>query len=105
MINVLKNQGWAIAIEAEPFVYERDNRYDNNGYRNLLIMTSIRKQNVVLYSTFTHLNVFIHSIDNTCDVEIRYEAKTPMVKQFMSVRNDQLVQGILDAVEKEIYKS
>ncbi len=56
----------------------------------------------VLYSTSTHLNVFIHSIGNTCDVEVRYEAQTPLVKQFTSVRNDKLVQDILDAVEQEV---
>ncbi len=101
---VLKNQGWVITSESEPFVYERDERYDNNGYRNLLIFTGLRKNYHVLYSTFTHLNILIHSIGNICDVEIRYEARTPLVKQFTSVRNDQLVQNILDAVEQEVNK-
>jgi hypothetical protein len=46
--------------------------------------------------------VFIHAIGNTCDVEIRYEAQTPLIKLFISTRDDALVQGILDAVEQEI---
>ena len=99
---VLKKKGWTIAEESEPSIYERDDRYDNNGYQNLLIMTAIRKNYRVMYSTYKHLNVFVHSIGNTCDVEIRYEARTPLVKQFISVRNDRMVQGILDAVEQEI---
>jgi len=98
---VLKNKGWVIS-EADPSVYERDDRYDNNGYKNLLITTNIRKSSRVLYSSFSHLNVFIHAINNTCDVEIRYEAQTRMVKSFISERNDQLAQGILDAVENEV---
>jgi hypothetical protein len=65
-------------------------------------MTSVRKQYRVLYSTYTHLNVFIRSIGNTCDVEIRYEAQTPLVKQFISVRNDRTVENILGAIEKEL---
>ncbi len=85
---VLKKQGWTIDSEANPSIYERDDRYDNNGYRNLLIMTDARKHAL----TSTHLNVFIHSIDNTCDVEIR-----------SSRRNDRMVQDILDAVEQETH--
>jgi hypothetical protein len=99
---VLKNKGWTITSELDPSIYERDDRYDNNGYQNLLIITDVRKKDRVLYSTFAHLNVFIHSIGNTCDVEIRYEDKTPIVKQFSSARNDRIVQGIFDALEQEI---
>lgn len=101
VIYVLKKQGWVIS-EADPSIYERDDRYDNNSYLNLLIITDNKKHPRVLYSTFTHLNVFIHAIGNTCDVEIRYEAQTPLIKLFISTRDDALVQGILDAVEQEI---
>jgi len=101
-IYVLKKQGWTINTEAEPSVYERDERYDNNVYKNLLIITNVRKEFRVVYSTWAHLNIFIHAIDNTCDVQIRYEAQTPLIKQFISTRKDKLVQGILDAVEQEI---
>ena len=99
---VLKNKGWPIIDEIDPSIYERDDRYDNNGYQNLLIMTDVRKQYRVLYSTSMHLNVFIHSIGNACDMEIRYEARTPLIKQFISVRNDRVAQGILDAIEQEV---
>jgi hypothetical protein len=99
---VLKKKGWSIAEESEPSIYERDVRYDNNGYQNLLILTTQRRSNHILTSTFTHLNVFIHSAGNSCAVEIRYEARTPLIKQWTSVRNDHLVEGLLDAVEQEI---
>ena len=101
---VLKKKGWTIMTEAEPFIYERDDRYDNNGYQNLVIITNIKKKFRVVYTNYTHLNVFIHSIANTCDVEIRYESQTPLIKQFISARNDQLVQALLDAVEQEVIK-
>lgn len=99
---VLKKKGWVIAEESEPSIYERDDRYDNNGYQNLVIITTVKKQYRGLYSTFTHLNVFIHSIGNNCEVEIRYESRTPLIRQFVSVRNDRMVQGILDALEEEV---
>ncbi len=101
-VYVLKKKGWSVDSEADPAIYERDDRYENNGYQNLLIMTSIKENYRVLYSTFTHLNVFVHSLGNTCTVEIRYEAQTPLIKHFVSVRNDQVVQGILDALEQDI---
>jgi len=100
-IYVLKKQGWRIS-EADPAIYERDDRYDNNGYQNLLIITDVKKSGRVLYTTFAHLNVFIHCMNDACDIQVRYEAQTPLVKRFTSVRNDQLVQNILDTVEQEI---
>jgi hypothetical protein len=100
IIYVLKSRGWNIVNEVDPSVYEIDDRYDNNGYQNLLIITDVRKHFLTLRNT--HLNVFIHSIGNTCDVEIRYEGQNSLVKQFSSSRNDQLAQGILNAVEEEV---
>jgi hypothetical protein len=100
-IYILKKEGWVIS-EADPSIYERDDRYDNNGYQNLLIMTDIKKKS--LHLGLTHLNVFIHAIGNTCDVQVRYEAQTHLVKQFISTRNDRVVEDILDAVEREVNK-
>ena len=100
---VLKTKGWAISEESLPSIYERDDRYDNNGYRNLLIMTSPRKHGRLVYATYEHVNAFIHCMAGTCDVEIRYEAQTPSpVKEFITTRNDPLVNGIFDAVQQEV---
>jgi len=101
VIYVLKKQGWGIS-EADPSIYERDDRYDDNGYRNLLIITDVKRNYRVVSSTFTHLNVFIHAMGNVCYVEIRYEARTPLIKEFSSFHNDQKMKLILDAVEEDI---
>ena len=97
---VLKKQGWKIDSEADPSIYERDDRYDHNGYQNLLIITDVKKRS--LHLTGMYLNVFIHSIGNTCDVEIRYEAQKSLIRPFTGARNDRMVQDILDALEQEI---
>jgi len=86
---VLKKKGWVISEESEPSIYERDDRYDNNGYQNLLIITEVRKK--FYHLTGTRLNVFIHSIGNTCNMEIR-----------ISARNDRMVQDILDTIEQDV---
>jgi hypothetical protein len=87
---VLKKQGWTIDSEVDPAIYERDDRYDNNSYQNLLIITDVRKH--FLQLSAAHLNVFIHSNGNTCSVEVR----------FSSGRGDRAVQDILDTVESEV---
>ncbi len=91
---VLKKKGWVINTEALPSIYERDERYDNNGYQNLLIMTKPRGHE--------HLNIFVHGINQRCEVEIRYESRTSLIKQFSSERNDAVVNGILNAIEQEV---
>jgi len=102
LMYVLKGKGWAMSSEANPATYERDDRYDNNGYQNLLIMTNTKSHYSGLSRTYTHLNVLIHSIGNVSDVEIRYEAITPLIKQFTSTRSDKEINAIFDAVEQEI---
>ena len=99
---ILKQKGWKVQSEVDPAVYERDERYDNNGFQNVLIITEFRENNHVVSSTYTHLNIFVHSYGNACDVEIRYEARTNLVKQLTSVRNDQLADSILDALQDEV---
>lgn len=98
-IYVLHKQGWTIS-ESNPAIYERDDRYDNNGYQNLLIIADVSKK--FLHLSSRHLNVFIHALGNECDVEIRYEGKMTLIKQFSSARNDRLVGDILDAVQQEV---
>jgi len=100
IVFVLKSKGWPIDSEADPSIYERDDRYDNNGYQNLLIMTGVRKSSS--HMTSIRLNVLVHSINNTCDVEIRYEAQTPFIRRFISVQNDKMIEDILDTVEKDL---
>lgn len=96
----LKSNGWTVVNEGDPSVYEQDERYDNNGYANVLMMTNIKKD----VRTFSHLNVFIHSLGQTCEVEVRYEARTPMIKEFVSVRNDRVVENVLNAIQEEVFK-
>ena len=100
---VLHQQGWGIIQEAEPAVYERDERYENNGFNNLLIFTNVKRHSSILYSTYAHLNVLVHCLGNTCDVEIRYGAVTPIIKQLTTTHNDHLAEGLLDAVEREVH--
>ena len=100
IVFALKKKGWTVDSEANPSIYERDERYDNNGHQNLLIITGVK--NSFFNFKSVNLNILVHSFGNTCDVEIRYEAQTSFIKRFISVRNDQLAIAILDAIEHEV---
>ena len=94
---VLKKHGWSIINEVDPFVYERDDRYEGNGYQNLLIMTNVRKE--ALHLTGMHLNILVHSLEGVCDIEVRYESKTSVIT---SGHNDPIVQAILNDLQDEV---
>ncbi len=99
--DVLARQGWRIHNEVDPSVYERDGRYESKGARGLLIFTEVKQSAFVLFSTYTHLNVFLYSPGSDyTEVEIRFGAVTPMVKQFKSTHNDRLANRLLDAIEQ-----
>ncbi|MDE1920979.1 MAG: hypothetical protein KGJ09_02760 [Candidatus Omnitrophica bacterium] len=101
VVYVLKKNGWSIAEESLPSIYERNERYDHGVYNTLLIMTGIKRHFHVFCFSYTHLNVFIYSFGHSSEVEVRYEAVTPLVRQFISTHNDKMVNGILDAIEQE----
>jgi len=88
-IFVLKKQGWGIIDEIDPSVFERDERYENNGYQNVLIVTDTK--NNFLHLTGMRLNIYIHSLGANSDVEIR-----------STLRNDKIVESILNGVDREI---
>ena len=99
---VLAKYGWQIDKEVDPSVYERDSRYDNNPAKNLLIFTNLKQRSLVLTSSYTHLNVFLHSVGTATEVEVRYHSMMPVIKRFVSTRNDKLANRILDAIEQQL---
>ncbi len=88
---VLMRNGFKIDSETNPSVFERPEAESQSDGKDVLIFTSIRQHSMFLYSSYTHLNVFIHAIAEGAEVEIRYGKVTPLViKQFRSSRNDKL---------------
>ncbi|MDE2028014.1 MAG: hypothetical protein KGK03_05295 [Candidatus Omnitrophica bacterium] len=104
VVYVLRNKGWSVAEESLPSVYERNERYEHNGYQNLLIMTAIKRHYWGLYGTLAHLNILVHSLGDASEVEIRYESRVTFIRQFIFTRSDRMVEGMLDAIEKEATK-
>jgi hypothetical protein len=101
-IFILHQKGWSTSQGVDPAVFEQDERYENNASENVLIFTDIKRHFRLFYSTYTHLNILVHGLGSSCNVEIRFCKLTPLGKQFITVRNDRLAQNILDAVEQEV---
>jgi hypothetical protein len=100
--NVLVHNGWKIKSEARPSVYERPSDGQNTE-KDVLLFTNVKQHPMILYSSYTHLNVLIHAIAEGAEVEIRYHKVTPLlIKQFNSTRNDKLVNGLLEAIEQAL---
>ena len=104
--NVLVRNGWKIKTATHPSVYERMEGERENTDKDLLLFTDVKEHSMVLYSSYTHLNVFIHAIAEGAQVEIRYGKVTPLlVKQVQSTSNDKLANKILDQIEQELLES
>ena len=99
---VLFKEGWQIQAIANPSVYERRVGGEDES-KDVLFLTGVKQYPKILYSTYTHLNVIVCAVAEGADVEIRYEALTPVrIKQFRDVRNDKLANRLLDNIEKEL---
>ncbi|MBI4309380.1 MAG: hypothetical protein HY591_03515 [Candidatus Omnitrophica bacterium] len=104
--NILVRNGWKIKAAMDPSVYERVEGEDGSTDKDILFFTDIKQHSMVLYSSYTHLNVFIHAIAEGAQVEIRYGKVTPLlVKQFRSARNDKLANKLLEQIEQELLET
>lgn len=103
--HVLNSNGWRILKTVRPSEYERPEAGAKDD-QDLLIFTEVRQHSMVLYSSYTHLNVFIRVIADGATVEIRYGKLTPLfIKQFTSSRNDKLVNRLLKQMERELVEN
>jgi len=99
---VLFKENWKIQSELNPSVYERNAQGEDQS-KDVLLMTEIKHHPKIIYSSYTHLNIFIHAIADGAEVEIRYEIFSPtLIKQFHGSRNDPLAKRFLDKIEEEL---
>jgi hypothetical protein len=97
--DVLVKNGWKVQSETNPSVYERPEA-GSSGENDILLFTNIKQHSRILYSSYAHLNVFIHPIAEGAEVEIRYQKVTPLlIKQVKRTRNDKLGQKLLHQIE------
>jgi hypothetical protein len=98
---VLSKEGWQIQEEVNPAEYERHEGGEDQG-KDVLFFTEVKRYSKVAYSTYTHLNVFVHANADGAEVDVRYEALIPSVIKRSNLRNDKLAQRILDEIEQSV---
>ena len=97
---VLAKNGYKVTGESYPSVYERPVDVHQETPKDLLLFSQIKQHSMILFSSYTHLNIYIRSVAEGAEVEVRYGKVTSvLVKQFQSTRDDKLGNRILDQIE------
>jgi len=100
---VLVRNKWKIQGQMRPEVYERSQEDGRNADKSVLLFTDIKQHSMVLYSSYTHLNVYVYAVADGAQVEIRYGKVTPLlIKQMRSTREDKLAERLLEQIEQDL---
>ena len=95
---VLFQEGWEIQSQVNPSVYERRAGGEDQS-NDVLFVIKPKRDSKIIYSTYIHLNVFVHALADGAEIELRYEAVSPATT---GLRNDKLGNGLLNKIEKEL---
>ena len=96
----LRELGWDIEQTLDPLVYEQDQIADS-GKDDILIMTAIRQTPLFVGTRYAKMNIYIRSLKDVSDVEIRYLTVTSLpFKNVTSYSNDSAVDRVFEHIEK-----
>ena len=102
---VLKNSDWIIASTSDPSVFEATSQNKSSDGKKILLLTENKQTSMLLFSRYTQLNIYIRALKNSTEVEIRYEAITPLpFKQFRSYRNDSFIKKLFSGIQAQLEK-
>ena len=96
---VMAKNRWVLKQPVDPSVYERDERWENTHATKVLMFSEMRQYFRVLYSTYTHINVYVYDGGDGIEVELRYNSVTWFLKTWRKYRNDKLANRLLNAIE------
>ncbi len=95
---VLFKENWEIQAQVNPSVYERSPDGEDQS-KDILFITKPRRYFNILYFTYEHLNIFVHAIAEGAQVDIRFQAVSPMTT---GTRNQALANRLLDKIKREL---
>ncbi len=100
---VLIQEKFKIEKETAPDVYERDQRFEAKDAKGLLIFTDVKQYSRIAYSQYVHLNVYLHALADSTEVEIRFgKVNSVLFSKLKGYRNDRYVQQLLDRIEAQV---
>ncbi len=101
--DVLQEEGWTISKETQPALYERNATYTEEDKEHALIFTETKQSSRLLYSNFSHLNVYINRTNEGMELDVRYGKITDIYfKKIHRYRNDKLAERFLNLVEQKL---
>ena len=94
----LVDTGWQMTDMTSPSVFEQQASVQTQ-WKQILNFTEIRQTPLILSSRYMSINVYLRSVDDGTEVEIRYMAVMPMLfGNSQSYKNDDVVNKILDRI-------
>ena len=100
----LAGLGWRILKSYQPGVFEQTPV--PAGEEQLLLFTESKQSYRFLFSRYSRLNIYLRSLKDTTEVEIRYAVLTPLpMKSLKSYRNDRLVRQLFRQIEVQLQTS
>lgn len=101
--STMNEEGWEIVKEVDPTQYERNPLYAEGEEGHILLFTKIKKSQRFVYSTSTHLNVYVNRIFDGVEVDVRYgRVRDFHLWKMRSYKNERLVKNLLDRIEQKI---
>ena len=102
---VLKNAEWKISSTTDPVVFEATAQNKSSEDKRILLFTESKQTSMLLFSSYSQLNIYVRALTNSTEVEIRYEAVLPLpFKQFRTYRNDSFVNKLLKQIAEQLDK-
>ena len=92
----LIDTGWQINDMASPSIFEQEASTQTQG-KQILIFTETRQTPLILLSRYKSINVYLRSVDDGTEVEIRYMGMTQILFiNSKNYKNDDVVNKVYD---------
>lgn len=99
----LEQEGWHVAKEVDPSLYERNPLFGEGDKNHVLIFTDVRKSQPIIYSEAKQLNVYVSLIKEGVEVDVRFRSvKNFYLWKSRSYKNSKLVKRLLDRIEQRL---
>lgn len=99
----LGQEGWHIAKEVDPALYERNPLFGEGDKNHVLIFTDVRKSQRIIYTEAKQLNVYVSLIKEGVEVDVRFRSiKNFYLFRKKSFSNPKSVKRLLDRIEQRL---
>ena len=96
----LHEMGWQIEDTTDPAEFEQNRNYIADSQQTLM-MTKIRQTPLFIGTRYAKMNIYLRSIDNLTEVEIRFLTVTSLpFKNIKNYHNDGAAQRVFNCIDE-----